>query len=209
MAVVRNDDQDARILAQVILQPVNGVEVQVVGRLVEQQRRGVAEERLRQEDADFLAALHLAHLALVQRGFDVQAVQQDPGVGLGRVSALVADNSFQLAEAHAVLVGQLVVRLGVKRFTFLQRLPKRAVAHDDGIDHAKFVKGELVLPQNAHLLGPADGSLGRIEVALQDLHQGGLSGTIRAGDRIAAPFHERAGDVLEENPRAVAHGDVI
>ena len=73
----------------------------------------IAEQRLREEDADFLAALQFAHLALVQGGFDAEAVEQDRGVGLRRVAAFVADDSFEFAEAHAVLVGQLLVGLGV------------------------------------------------------------------------------------------------
>ncbi len=76
---------------------------------------GIAEQRLRQQHADFLAALQLAHLAFVQRRFDAQPVEQDRGVGFRRVAALVADNSFEFAETHAVFVGQLVVRLGVQR----------------------------------------------------------------------------------------------
>ena len=77
----------------------------MVGGLVQQQRRRIAEQRLRQQHAHLLAALQFAHLALVQRGFHAQAVEQHRGVGLRRVAALFADDSFEFAEAHAVLVG--------------------------------------------------------------------------------------------------------
>ena len=66
------------------------------------------------------------------------------------VSALFADDAFEFAQAHAVFVGQLVVGLGVESVAFFQRLPERGVAHDDGVDHAEFVEGELVLAQDAH-----------------------------------------------------------
>ena len=209
MAVVRDDDQHARVLVQIILQPVDGIEVQVVGRLVEQQRRRIAEQGLREEHADFLAALQLAHLALVQRRFDAEAVEQDRGVRLRGVAAFVADNSFEFAEAHAVLVGQLLVRFGVKHIPFLESLPQRGVAHDDRVDDAKFVEGKLVLPQNAQLLWPRDRTFRRFDISFQNLHQSGLAGAVRAGDGIAAPFEERAGDVLEQDPGGVAHSDVI
>ena len=72
--------------AEVILQPMDGIEVEVVGGLVEQQRRRIAEEGLRQQHAHFLAALQLAHFAFVQRGFDAQAIQQHAPRRLPRCS---------------------------------------------------------------------------------------------------------------------------
>jgi hypothetical protein len=44
---------------------------------------------------------------------------------------------------------QVVVGLGVKGVAFLQGFPERGVAHDDGVDDAKFVERELVLAQDA------------------------------------------------------------
>ena len=41
------------------------------------------------------------------------------------------------------------MRLGVENFAFFERFPKRGVAHDDSVDHAEFVEGELVLAQDA------------------------------------------------------------
>ncbi len=48
MAVMRNNDQAARVCQQIFLKPVNGIEIQVVGGLVQQQNVGIAEQRLRQ-----------------------------------------------------------------------------------------------------------------------------------------------------------------
>ena len=110
---MRNHDQHAFVVVQIILQPVHRIEIQVVGRLVQQQRRRIAEQRLRQQHADLLAALQFAHLALVQRRFHAQPVEQDRRIGLRRVAALVADDPFEFAQAHAVFVGQLVVGFGV------------------------------------------------------------------------------------------------
>ena len=131
----------------------------MVGGLVQQQRGRVAEQRLRQQHAHFLAALQFAHAAFVQRGFHAQSVEQHGGVGLRGVAAFFADDSFELAQAHAVFVGELVVRLGVEHVALLQRLPQRRVAHDDGVDHAELVEGELVLAQHAELLRARDACL--------------------------------------------------
>ena len=83
----------------------------MVGRLVEQQRLGMAEERLRQQHAHLLAALQLGHRPLVQRVGDVEALQQNGGVALGRVAVLLADDALELAETHAVLVGHVGLRV--------------------------------------------------------------------------------------------------
>ena len=83
-----------------------------------------------------------------KRSVDAQAVEQHARIGFGGVAAFFADDAFEFAEAHAIFVGQFVVRLGVERIALLQGLPERGVAHDDGVDDAKFVEGELVLAQD-------------------------------------------------------------
>ena len=56
--VVRRDQQRAGALAQVVLQPLEGVEVEVVGRLVEQEQVGVRDDQAGQRRAGLLAAGH-------------------------------------------------------------------------------------------------------------------------------------------------------
>ena len=107
VAVVGDDDERAIVAHQEILQPVDGVEIEVVGGLVQEQGLGVAKEGLGQQHANLLPALQLAHVALVERLGQVQAVQQHGGVALGGVAVLVAYDAFELAQAHAVFVGQL------------------------------------------------------------------------------------------------------
>ena len=99
VAVVRDGDDGAVVAREEVLEPVDGLEVEVVGGLVEEERFGVAEEGLREEDADLLAALELGHLALVEFVGDVEALQEDGGVGFGFVAVLVADDAFEFAEA--------------------------------------------------------------------------------------------------------------
>ena len=74
---------------------MNRIEIKVVRGLVEEQRPGVAEQRLRQQHANFLSALQLAHLALVQLVLDVEALQENRGVGLGGVAVFLAHDAFQ------------------------------------------------------------------------------------------------------------------
>ena len=113
---------------------------------------GSAEQRLREQHAHLLSALQLGHRPLVQRVGDVEALQQNRRVALGRVAVLVADDALELAEAHAVVVGQ------VGSWRRAARAPASAlhsalVAHDHRVDDAELVEGELILPQDAELGG--------------------------------------------------------
>ncbi len=98
VAVVRDGDDGAVVAGEEVLEPVDGLEIEVVGGLVEEQGFGVAEEGLGEEDADFLAALELGHFAIVELVGDVEALEEDGGVGLGLVAVFVADDAFELAE---------------------------------------------------------------------------------------------------------------
>ncbi len=164
---------------------------------------------MRQQHADLLPALQFAHFASVQRVFNSQSVEQHCGVRFRGVTALFANDAFELTKAHAIGVRQLLVRLGVQRIALFERLPERAIAHDDGIDDSVLVKSKLVLAQDAHLLRARDRATGGVKLPSQDFHECGFSGAVRTGDRVAAASHEGAGHILKEDPRAEPHGDVV
>ena len=103
---------------------------------------------------------------------------------LGGVAVLVADDAFELAEAHAVCVGHL--GLLVDAVALFKGGPQRLVAHDDGVDDAIGVEGELILAQHAELARAHDVALLRVELAGEDLHEGGLAGAVGPGEAVAA-----------------------
>jgi hypothetical protein len=54
-----------------------------------------------------------------------------------------------------------------------------------------------------------DGALLGVDLAGEDLHEGGFAGAVGAGEAVAAAGGERRdGDILEEELGAVAHGDI-
>ena len=205
---MRDDDERAVVADQELAQPVDRVEVQVVRRLVEQQRVGMAEERLRQQHAHFLAALQLGHRALVQLARDVESLQQHGRVALRRVAVLLADDALELAEAHAVLVGERRPwRRDCSRAWSVchsRWLPMITVSID-----AERVERELVLPQHAELVRPRDRALLRQRLAGQQLHERRLAGAVRPRQPVAASPGERGGHVLEEQLRAEPHRHVL
>ncbi len=80
VTIVGDRDEGAFEFVEVILKPVDAVEIEVVCRFVEEHGGGVAEEGLSEEDADLLAALEFAHFALVDFRFNTEAVEEDGGV---------------------------------------------------------------------------------------------------------------------------------
>mmetsp|Transcript_22661 Transcript_22661/g.36626 ORF Transcript_22661/g.36626 Transcript_22661/m.36626 type:complete len:431 (-) Transcript_22661:505-1797(-) len=93
--VVRDHHHRPLVPGQVPGQPVLGGLVQVVGRLVQQQRRGAAQQQPRQADAHLPAAAEVRTRPAVVRGLEAQPLQHTPH----RLRLVVA------AERHEEVVG--------------------------------------------------------------------------------------------------------
>ena len=105
--VVGDHDDDVGELDEELLQPGDGGEVEAVGRLVEEQDVGVAEEGLREEDADLHPLVDLPHELLVQGLRRAQAGEERRRLGVGLPPAQLGELRFQLARAHAVGLGEV------------------------------------------------------------------------------------------------------
>ena len=73
MSVVTNHQYGLFQIAKIFFQPLYGIKVEVVGRLVEQQVVRLAEERLREQYADLLLTAELLHQFVVQVFLDAQS----------------------------------------------------------------------------------------------------------------------------------------
>ena len=67
VAVVGDDQHRAGEVAQVLFEPARGLGVEVVGRLVEQQQVGLAEQQRAERDAALLAARELGDIGVARR----------------------------------------------------------------------------------------------------------------------------------------------
>ena len=103
----------------------------------------MSEQGLRQKHAHFLSTLQLAHFPLVQLDGNIEAVEQNRGIGLGGVAVFFADGALELAETHAVGVGHF--RLFVNLVALFECGPQALVSHDDGVHYAIGVEGKLIL----------------------------------------------------------------
>src|SRR6185312_13741629 len=205
MAIVRDGHEHAFVLAQETFEPADRVQVQVVRWLVEQQRVGLTEQRLRQEHTQAQAAGQFAHRSVEALGGDAEAGEQRGRVRLGAVTVLLGDDALQLAEAMPVLIAHIRQRQNL--FLLRGRRPQPLGAAQDDVEDAHVLVAELVLTQDRSLLGTRDAAGVGIEIAGEDLHEGRLAGTVGSGEAVAFAGSEVDGDVLEELLRPVRFGD--
>jgi hypothetical protein len=103
--VVGNDDQGAGIALEPVLQPEDGVQVQVVGGLVQQQQVGGAHQGLGQVQAHAPAAGEAGHGTVHLVPGEAQAVEELLGAGAHRVGVGVMEGGVEFADLVAVMGG--------------------------------------------------------------------------------------------------------
>ncbi len=79
----------------------------MVGRLIEQQYVGVAEQRLGQQHAEFPARRDNAHRLVVLFEGNAQAQQQLAGTGLGGIAVELGEAHFEIGDRHAIFFTHL------------------------------------------------------------------------------------------------------
>ena len=203
-----HNDQRAGEVHQEILQPGNGLVVQVVGGLVQQQDVRVAEQRLSQQHLHLFAALQVAHDAVMHIRTDAQAGQQGRRVGLGIPAVHLGKFALQLGRALAVLIGE--IRLGVQGVLLLHDVVQALVAHDDGVEHRVGVVLELILFQRGHTLirRIGDGTGGGLQLAGENAQEGRFSRAVGADDAVAVAGHELEVCAREELLTAEGQGNI-
>ncbi|TLD45743.1 MAG: hypothetical protein FAZ92_02005 [Accumulibacter sp.] len=209
VAIVRDDDHRAVALVDHVFQPADRADVEVVGRLVEEQDVRVGEQRLDQQDAQFPAGCDITHRAMVLRCRNADAEQQFAGARLGAVATVLGKTGFEVGGVHVVGLGG--IRVGVDGVLLEHAGPHFLMSHHDDVDHPLLLEGELVLAQVGQafvdVLGDVAGS--RLEFACQDLHEGRLARAVGADQSIAIALAELEGDVLEQGAGPELHGDVV
>jgi hypothetical protein len=200
VAVVRDRDHGAGKLGEELLEPLDALRIEMVGRLVEEQHVGLGEEEPAQRDAALLAARERPYLRVPRR--QAQRVGRDLEQVLVAAAARRRDHGFVLG-----LLGRELVEIGVglrvggvDRLELLLRLGDLAQALLDRLAHA-LVGIELgLLRQKAdahvgHRLGLAV-ELGVL--ARHDPEQARLAGAVQAQHADLGAGEERERDVLED-----------
>ncbi len=211
VTVVRDDDHGAVVAGEEVLQPRQGGEVEVVGRLVEQQQRGRQQqqpgERRPHPPASGEFAERLGHLV----GTEAQAAQDRARLRLEPVAAQRLEAVLQLA----VPLGQRLARRRLQRARHvlhltLERPHRLETAQRLGQHRAGHLAGGLLRQvADGHAARPAHLSGVGLLHPRQDPAEGRLAGAVGADQADALALGDPPGDVAEEELAAEALRDVF
>ena len=206
--VVGDRDDGARVLLQVLLQPLHALRVQVVGGLIEQQQVRLGQQQPAQRDPALLPAGQAGDLGVGRRAAQrvhglLDLAVQVPGVPVVQLllqAAHLLEQFVGIVGRH--LLGDLVV--------LLEELLGLGHAVLDVAEHRLgLVKlGLLVEQADGEARHQAGIAIGRLLHPRHHPEQSRLAGTVRAHDADLRAGQERQRDVVENDLVAMrlAHG---
>ena len=213
-AVVADHEHGAAVALEEVLQPAHALQVEVVGRLVEQQQVRLAQEQLGQRDAHLPAARELVggarHVRLVEAQAEEHAVRLAFNVVAVAGLEARAQGAVLLEQGRRVCLsgaGQRCLELG-------QALAHaRDVGHrgHDLLEHAAPVHLDGLLLQIAGLdvFGEGDqAGVGRVQTG-DDVHHGRLTRAVGPHEREAVAVLDAQRDLGEQGARAVGFRDFV
>ena len=124
IAIVADHDDGARIAREIALEPERAFEVEIVGRLVEQEQVGLGEEQGGERDAHAPAAGKVRAGPRLRRGVEAEAGEDARRARLRRMRVDIAEPCVQLGDA---------VRIG-GALRFVEQLGALAVGGQHGLD---------------------------------------------------------------------------
>ena len=183
--VVRHQDHGSRIGAQIVLQPHDGLEVEVVGRLVKKQHGRAQEQQLRQRDPHLPSAAELvgqpASVALGEP--EPRQHLRGPGIDREPVPGLELVLKNRVLAQHAVVHGTLIRQ---RRHLVLERphafLDAREVSEhgQDLVKERPAGQCQTLLRQVTvcRALGACDASAVGGKLPLDETQERGLAGAV-------------------------------
>jgi hypothetical protein len=209
--IVRDEDHRVGIRVQILFQPVARFEIEMVGRLVEQQQIGLAEEQLRQRDAHLPSTGEPLRRPLEIGRFEAEPAEHRRGPQFDAVAVAQAELILEIAVAmeHRVVLGLRDARIGEPIFQTVhlrldrEQLTERArgLLEQRSAGVAQSVLGQVADRERCRCENRA-----RIDLFEAGHHpqQGGFADAVGAAQTDAFPIVDLPGDVIEEN--AVAEG---
>ncbi len=200
-AVVGDEDQTTGEGLEKALQPVDGLDVEVVGGLVQQQDVGRTHQGLAQQHAPLHAAGQRGEFGLVRQ---VELFQYlcHPAIQIPTVPGF--DLCLRFAHRLHVAVMQGMVVGGQQRAQFAQPLRHHVEYAALGV-----LWHFLRHPRDHHAALQADFAVVRFDIAADQAHQGGLAGAVAADDANAFARIDAEIDLLEQQRAADAVIDVL
>ena len=215
IAVVGNNDGAAVVAGEEPLEPADGVDVEVIRRLVQQQQRTVLEQELRERGAALLPAGQGGHRQAIVRLLKAQATED---LVKARLEAVPAGR-FELGARLVVPIHELfefAPRLGVSHLlgNLLELLFELEEVGEDAEDLVveRAVEGDgrlLRQVSNLHAAGGRDGAQVGFEIAGEQAKEGGLAGAVGADQAHGLAGVEVQRDVAQHDLRSELLGDAL
>ena len=206
---VVGDEKDRAVVArEELLEPADALEVEVVGRLVEQQQVGVAQQQLRERDAHLPAAREVAGGLVEVLDGEAETREDLPGARL----ELVAAEALEAVLRRAVALEQAVELVSGGGLGDLALELAHAALHllhlVGGVHHlgkrALLAREVGLLLEVAHrdVAGEAHGALVGALLSHDDAQEGGLARAVGPDERPALPRVELQRGPGVEDPAA-------
>ena len=207
VAVVRDEHERAVVGLQELLQPLDGRQVEVVRRLVQQQEVG-----LRREDARELRAHTPATGERLERlgevlGREAEAAERDLHARLDVVAAQMLELRLKLAVAPHL---HGIREVGLQRLHLCLHLREAGDAAQGIVEQRLLGRvGRRVLPREADARARLDDEFARVRrhLAEDDLEERRLARTVRADDADAIALVDAERDVRQDVLMSVMDGD--
>ena len=202
LEVVADHEQRAAVRAQEAHQPFLGVDVEVVGGLVEDQVLGTAEQDARELDAPALATRERSERKLRAVGGEAETREDSVHVGFGAVAARVAERFLRVREATDRTVVRVVLHLAPQLLElFALRVEPTGGEH---VGHGDVFRpgtvGAWVLRQEAERAGDRDSAARGGAFTAERAQERGLARAVATDepDLVARVHGERR--VVDEHP---------
>ena len=212
LVVVADHDQAAAVVLEEVAQPDDRVGVEVVGRLVEEQRLGAGEQDAGELDPAALATGERLELLGQDAGLDAEAARDLRGLGLSGIAAAGVQLGVGARPAlHPALVGRDVLGghllLGLTHPAYdvveAARRQDPVACEDLGIADARVLREVADLAARDDLAGGGKGLPG------QDLGEGGLAGAVATDEPDLVTGGDTERDVLHEEAGARADFELL
>ena len=208
VTVVTDDQHRLLVFGEVVFEPSHRLQVEVVGRFVQEEVVGLTIKRTSQEDTHLFLTAQLLHQLVVLVFLNSQTTEQHRSIALCIPAFHLSELIFQLSDAVAILIVE--VRLSIQCILLFHDCPEDAVPHQDGIHHGEGIEGVVILAKYRETLTRAEGDATAcgIEDAADGTQQGRLTSTVGTDDAIAVTWGELKVDVLEKDSLTELYGEV-
>ncbi len=215
VAVVRHENHGVGIRAQVLLEPVARIEIQVVRRFVEEQEIRAAEQQLGQGDPHLPAAGERLGRTIAIVGAEAEPAQHGRDPQVHAVALVEPEAILKFAVAHEHRVVLALRHAGIAKtmfdvFHLALHVEQRLEGSADFFENGAAAVRQPVLRQIA------DGERRRFDDAAgvgivepgQHLEQCGLAGAVRTAEADAVAVTNLPGDVVQQDAVAEGFGEV-